>query len=116
MHSDLGNHFIKTGELLPYHQDKYTKLESLINNKDFSESYKEWLRQQKPEARTPSNLKAYIEDILFPKLIGHIKKDTISKRTCRSYMYLWEFRYDERRKGIYFDSHKRPNVVAYRNE
>ncbi|CAG8819146.1 25869_t:CDS:1, partial [Racocetra persica] len=60
--------------------------------------------------RTPSNLKAYIEDTLFPKLIGHIKKDTISERTCRNYMYSWGFKYDERRKGIYFDGNKRPDV------
>ncbi|CAG8754004.1 8187_t:CDS:1 [Dentiscutata erythropus] len=104
------------GELLPYRQGKHTKFESLINDEDFSESCKEWLRQQKLEARISSNSKAYIKDILFPKLIGHIKKDTILKRTCRSYIYSWGFRYNERRKGIYFDSHERPDVVAYRNK
>ncbi|CAG8848741.1 23605_t:CDS:1, partial [Racocetra persica] len=55
-------------------------------------------------------------DTLFPKLIGHIKKDTISERTCRNYMYSWGFKYDERRKGIYFDGYERPDVVVYRNE
>ncbi|CAG8787219.1 15403_t:CDS:2 [Gigaspora margarita] len=57
-----GNHFIKTRELLPYRQNKHTKLESLIDNENF------------------------------------------------------RFRYDERRKGIYFDGYKRPDVMAYRNE
>ncbi|CAG8746850.1 2452_t:CDS:2, partial [Cetraspora pellucida] len=95
---------------------KHTKLESLIDNEDFSEDCIEWLRQQKLEVRTPSNLKAYIENTLFPKLIGYIKEDTISERMCRNYMYSWGFKYDERRKGIFFDSHERPDVVAYRNK
>ncbi|CAG8834586.1 22681_t:CDS:2, partial [Gigaspora margarita] len=80
-HKDATRSLRPTGELLPYRQDKHTKLESLIDDKDFSESCKEWLRQQKLEARTSSNLKAYIEDILFPKLIDYIKKDTILERT-----------------------------------
>jgi len=29
-------------------------------------------------------------------------------------MYLWRYRYDERRKGIYYDGHERPDVVEYR--
>ncbi|CAG8841048.1 32008_t:CDS:2, partial [Racocetra persica] len=35
---------------------------------------------------------------------------TISERTCRNYMYSWGFKYDKRRKGIYFDGHKRPDM------
>ncbi|CAG8536262.1 15820_t:CDS:2 [Cetraspora pellucida] len=110
------NYFIKTEELLPYHQSKHTKLESLINDEDFSEDCIEWLRQQKPEVCTPSNLKAYIENTLFSKLIGHIKEDTISEKTCRNYMYSWGFKYNERRKGIFFDGHERPDVLVYRNK
>ncbi|CAG8769256.1 22347_t:CDS:2, partial [Cetraspora pellucida] len=48
-HLRTGNYFIKTGELLPYRQGKHTKLESLINDENFSEDYIEWLRQQKLE-------------------------------------------------------------------
>ncbi|EXX66969.1 hypothetical protein RirG_118680 [Rhizophagus irregularis DAOM 197198w] len=109
-------HFIQTGELLIYHQGKHTKLESLLNNEDFKEECLTWLRQQKPESRTPRNLKMYIEGIIFPKLTGHIKKDTISEKTCRNYMHLWGYKYDERRKGVYYDGHKQPDVVLYRKE
>ena len=77
-----GDHFIKTGELLVHHQGKHTKLESLLNDEDFKEECQAWLRQQKPESRTPRNLKVYIEGTVFPKLTGHIKKDTISEKTC----------------------------------
>ncbi|GET03821.1 hypothetical protein PHYBLDRAFT_144584 [Rhizophagus clarus] len=88
-------HFIKTGELFVYCQRKHTKLE---------------------KSRTPRNLKLYIEGMVFPKLTGHIKKDTISEKTCRNYMYLWGYKYDERKKGVYYDRHECPDVVKYRKE
>ena len=87
-----------------------------MSDEDFAQDCKAWLRQQKPETRSPSNLKAYIEETLFPELIGHIKKDTISEKTCRRYMHLWGYKYNERRKDIYFDGHERSDVVAYRKE
>src|SRR5436305_13461490 len=31
-------------------------------------------------------------------------------------MCLWGYRYDERRKGIYYDGHKRSDVIEYRNK
>ena len=77
-----GDHFIKMGELLVHHQGKHTKLESLLNDEDFKEECQAWLQQQKPESRTLRNLKVYIEGTVFPKLTGHIKKDTISEKTC----------------------------------
>lgn len=111
-----GAHFIQTGELLIYRQGKHTKLESLLNDEDFKEDCQAWLRQQKPESRSPGNLKRYIEETLFPKLMGHIKKDTISEKTCRNYMHLWGYKYDEKKKGVYYDGHERPDVIKYRKE
>ncbi len=29
-------------------------------------------------------------------------------------MYLWGYKYDERRKGIYYDGHKRLDVMEYK--
>ncbi|CAB4395573.1 unnamed protein product [Rhizophagus irregularis] len=94
-----GTHFLRTGELLVYRQGKHTKLESL----------------QAPELRSPRNLKFYIEETVFSKLTGHIKKNTICEKTCQNYMHKWGFKYDEK-KGVYYDGHERPDVVAYRNE
>jgi hypothetical protein len=91
-------------------------LESLLSDEDFKEDCQAWLRQQNPESRTPGNLKLYIEGTVFPKLTGHIKKDTISEKTCQNYMHLWGYKYDERKKGVYYDGHERPDVVMYRKE
>ena len=111
-----GTHFIKTGELLAYRQGKHSKLESLLNDEDFKEECQIWLRQQTPESRSSKNPKMHIEETVFPKLTEHIKKDMISERTCRTYMYLWGYKYDEKKKGVYYDGHERPDVVIYRKE
>ncbi|GES78031.1 hypothetical protein GLOIN_2v1785920 [Rhizophagus clarus] len=104
------------GELLIYCQEKHTKLESLLDDEDFKEECLTWLRQQKPESCTPENLKIYIEGMVFLKLTGHIKKDIILEKTCQNYMHLWGYKYDERKKGVYYDGHERPDVIKYRKE
>ncbi|GBB92112.1 hypothetical protein RclHR1_19680002 [Rhizophagus clarus] len=105
-----------TRELLIYCQEKHTKLESLLDDEDFKEECLTWLRQQKPESCTPENLKIYIEGMVFLKLTGHIKKDIILEKTCQNYMHLWGYKYDERKKGVYYDGHERPDVIKYRKE
>jgi hypothetical protein len=84
----------------------------LINDENFKNECQVWLRQQTPELHSPTNLKKYIEELIFPKLIGHIKKKTISEKTCRNYMYFWGYKYDEKKK----DGHEWPDVVKYRKE
>ena len=61
------------------------------------------------------NLKIYIEETVFPKLIGHIKKSTICEKTCQNYMHKWEFKYDEK-KGVYYNRHEQLDVMIYRKE
>ncbi|PKK56432.1 hypothetical protein RhiirC2_671666, partial [Rhizophagus irregularis] len=46
----------------------------------------------------------------------HIKKETISEKTCQNYMHFWEYRYDEKKKEVYYDRHEWPDVVEYRKE
>ena len=93
-------HFIKMGEFLTYHQGKYLKLKSLLNDKDFKEKCQMWLWKQASESHFLKSLKMYIEKIVFLKLMGYIKKDTISERTCQTYMHLWKYKYDEKKKGF----------------
>ncbi|CAG8596865.1 7920_t:CDS:2 [Cetraspora pellucida] len=111
-----GNHYIEIGELLVDHQGKHAKLKSLIKNKDFSDDCRAWLHNQKPESRSPGALKMYIERTVFLQMAEQIKKNTISERTCRTYMHLWGFRYDKKRKEVYYNGHERADVVIYRRE
>ncbi|PKK55812.1 hypothetical protein RhiirC2_801453 [Rhizophagus irregularis] len=83
-----------------WNKGKHTKLESLVDNEDFKEECLIWLRQQAPELRSPRNLKFYIEETVFPKLTGHIKKDTICEKTCQNYMHKWGFKYDKKKRSL----------------
>ncbi|RIB19325.1 hypothetical protein C2G38_1922798, partial [Gigaspora rosea] len=40
----------------------------------------------------------------------------ISERTCYTYMHVLKYKYDERKKSVYFDGHEWPDVLIYRNE
>jgi len=88
----------------------------LLASEEFVNQCQKWLRQQKPEFRLSKELKNYIEETVFPKMTGYIKKDTISEETCRKYMHIWGYKYDEKRKDVFYDGHERPDVVQYRKE
>ena len=111
-----GKYFLLNGELPVNQQGKHTKIECLLDSEDFVNQCQKWLRQQKPESRLPKELKNYIEETVFPKMTGYIKKDTISEETCRKYMHIWGYKYDEKRKDVFYDGHERPDVVQYRKE
>ncbi|CAG8594657.1 12932_t:CDS:2 [Gigaspora margarita] len=84
----------------------------LFDDDNFLEECQEWLCQQSPESCSPRALKIYIEETLLPK-IGHIK-DKISEKICQTYMHALGYKYDERKKGVYYDGHEQPDVVLYR--
>ncbi|CAG8684654.1 6645_t:CDS:2 [Cetraspora pellucida] len=77
-----GNYFIKTGELLPYCQGKHTKLESLIDDEDFSENCIEWLRQQKPE-------RGCIEIICIHGVLNMMREERVFSLTVMSDQMWW---------------------------
>ncbi len=57
-----------------------------------------------------------IKEILFLKLMDHIKKNTISEKTYWNYIYLWEYKYDKRRKRVYYNRYKWLDIVKYKKE
>src|SRR6185437_12244935 len=100
-------HYIETGELFAYQQGKHVKNKGLLDNEEFNNSCQEWLRQQKPESRSPGALKSYIESSLFSET-PNIGKSTISERTCQRYMHLLKYNYKKRKKGVYYDGFFNP--------
>jgi hypothetical protein len=61
----------------------------------------------------PKGLKKYLEIELFPRI--HLKAGRgISLSTARRWLHLEGFRYTSHKKGLYFDGHDRPDVIAYR--
>ena len=60
----------------------------------------------------PKGLKRYLELELFPRI--HTKATQgVSIRTARRWLHREGFRFTEHRKALYFDGHKRSDVVEY---
>ncbi|KAF0360607.1 hypothetical protein F8M41_014311 [Gigaspora margarita] len=109
-----GDCYIESRELPSYCQGKHKKFTSLFDNKNFLKECKKWLQQQSLESQSPRALKMYIKKTLLLK-IRHTK-DTISKKTYYTYLDALEYRYDEKKKGVYYDKHEQPDVLIYKKE
>ena len=63
----------------------------------------------------PCGLKKYMEKELFPRM--HLKVGRgVSLSTAWRWLWSEGFHYTGHKKGLYFDSHDHPDVVAYRQE
>jgi hypothetical protein len=82
-------------ELIPSAADKYLK--HIVNEE------------------IPKGLKRYLEYELFPRIQLKVARG-ISLSTARRWLHSEGFRYLSHKKGLYFDGHDRPDVVAYRQE
>ena len=63
----------------------------------------------------PRGLKRYLEMELFPRIHFQVGNRGIALSTARHWLHLEGFRYISHKKGLYFDGHDRPDVIAYRN-
>ncbi|KDQ32259.1 hypothetical protein PLEOSDRAFT_1034296, partial [Pleurotus ostreatus PC15] len=61
----------------------------------------------------PAGLKRYMEVELFPHIHLKVAKG-ISYSTAHRWLRKEGFDYIEHRKGLYYDGHKRPDIVDYR--
>jgi len=112
-----GREFLETGELKQHHQGAHSKVTSLADDEGCKEKCLVWLRSQKPENRGPLALKKFIEQEVFPKMTGDsITKTTIHESTCRRFMALWGFKFDQHHKGVYMDGHEREDVKNERKQ
>ncbi|OAD74392.1 hypothetical protein PHYBLDRAFT_111766, partial [Phycomyces blakesleeanus NRRL 1555(-)] len=73
-----------------------------------------WICQQKIEKRTASNVKRYIDHILYPVKFGVV--GDISLSSINKYMKTWGFSFRKFTSTVYVDGHKREDVVKYREE
>lgn len=106
--------FLRQGELSRHCQGVHIKRESLLNDADVKGKILEMIRATKPAERSLSYIKKYIEDDVFPLILG--VTGSISEPTLSKYLYEWGYSYRKNQKAIYFDGHEREDVVKYRNE
>jgi len=71
--------------------------------------------QEIVEEEMPRGLKKYMEGELLPRI--HLKVGCgVSLSTARRWLQCEGFRYIGHKKGLYFDGHDRPDVLAYRQD
>lgn len=88
------------------------KLAQFARNQLVDTAADQYLRQIIQE-EMPRGLKRYMEVKLFPRI--HLKVGRgISLSTARRWLCLEGFWYISHKKGLYFDGHDRPDVLAYR--
>ena len=71
----------------------------------------EYLKEHKFSV-TPNNLKAHLEDKVFP-ILDIPGRKTIHEGTAQKWMKKKNWNYGIRKKGIYIDGHEHDDVVAY---
>ena len=87
------------------------KLAQFAKNQLVDTAADQYLRQLIQEEMC-RGLKRYMEVELFPRI--HLKVGRgISLGTARRWLHLEGFRYISHKKGLYFDGHDRPDVLAY---
>jgi hypothetical protein len=88
------------------------KLVEYSQSKMVTEEMKKYV-QSAVNKEMPRGLKKYLELELFPR-IGYKVRRGISLATARRWLHEQGFEYMEVKKGLFYDGHERPDVVAYR--
>jgi len=110
---EWGNEFLEVGALSQHFQGAHSKTPSLIQDPVFFDMCQEWASSQQPEKRTPSTLKAFIQEKIFPELGLQGK---IHENTCRAYLERLGYTLSAVKKDVYVDGHERQDVKDYRKE
>lgn len=100
-------------EILLSRRGKHPKTRNLLNDNDFYIGLRTWINEKHPFDITPDLLRTHVNTVYAPAL-GYER--TISLTTAQRWLRALGWRRSEVKKGIYFDGHERPDVVAYRKE
>jgi hypothetical protein len=88
------------------------KLAEFTKNKMIPAAANKYLRHIVDD-EMPKGLKQYMEVELFPRIQLKVGKG-VTLETARQFLHREGFRYTEHKKALYYDGHKRPDVVEYR--
>eukprot|EP00122_Pirum_gemmata_P016386 Pgem_evm2s15317 len=96
-------------ELPPSQRGKHRKTLSLLMDEDVEQACSQFLKTCEQKERNPKGLKKFVLENFGDR------KQTISDRTIRNWMYKLNYKYGFFKKDVYVDGHEREDVVAYRN-
>ena len=111
-----GTFYIHNLMLPPILQGRHIKSKSIFHEEDVRRRCITWLRLQKPDNRITISFQKWILEDLFPSVTGAPPSKKISLNTVRRWMGSCGFKLCRVTKGLYVDSHNRPDVQKYRDE
>ncbi|RHZ82197.1 hypothetical protein Glove_112g2 [Diversispora epigaea] len=90
----------------------FQKHKRFIDDEDIALKCQQWIRQEsRLNGINLSQFKEYINNIILPGL-GETKK-SIGLQTARRWLKILGCKFEEYRKGMYFDGHERKDVITY---
>ncbi len=89
---------------------KHQKINQIIDDEDIAKVCHKWI-QANGSHTTPHQFKEFVQDILLPKV--SVNKNTISLNTARWCLNVLGYYYQQQKQGIYYDGHKRDDIVEY---
>ncbi|EFP88340.2 uncharacterized protein PGTG_14424 [Puccinia graminis f. sp. tritici CRL 75-36-700-3] len=106
-------HIVRYRELAVIKHGNRTNHKSLLNNNELRASLFKWAASQVPGAVTPITFQSFVINDLLPSF--GIDR-SISRECATRWMVKLGFRSQVHKKCLYFDGHKRPDVVKSRIE
>ncbi|OAD70085.1 hypothetical protein PHYBLDRAFT_71524 [Phycomyces blakesleeanus NRRL 1555(-)] len=109
-----GKEYIVTRYISRRQQGKFIRPPFILADEAIANATSNWICQQKIEKRTASNVKRYIDQILYPVKFGVV--GDISLFSINKYMKTWGFSFRKSTSTVYVNGHKREDVVKRMEE
>jgi len=90
---------------------KHTKTRNLLNENDNYSDIRTWILENHKYTITPQVLQRHINNVFLPATGIPF---SISESTAGRWLRALGWIYSPAKKGLYFDGHERPDVIAYR--
>jgi hypothetical protein len=105
--------YLESQTLTEHRQGKHVKTKSLVEDEDVKAACRNWLQSQQTDSITALSFSNWVCENLW-RVCELPRPVSISERTATRWLGRLNYRFREYRKGLYFDGHGRPDVVAYR--
>ncbi|EIN06656.1 hypothetical protein PUNSTDRAFT_72602 [Punctularia strigosozonata HHB-11173 SS5] len=101
---------------LPRCRTRHGGQHSLLDNEDVMQKVRVYLAAKNLGDITPRSLMREVNNVIAPALGYTGKESSICERTAQNWLRKLGYTCKDVKKGLYFDGHERPDVVAARTE
>ena len=111
---DWAKLFRIAGELDRHQQGRHPKRTTLIEDEVVKKACGDYLRSLKPDARTAQEFCRWFSEEYYVQRFGARRDKPLAESTARVWFKKMGWRMWEKKKGLYYDGHERPDVQRSR--